>query len=387
MIYFSLIAIIAVLGFALYFCIMKYLDLKDNANTFSFSSDVSSYFAVGTTWLVLAIIVGIILVVILLLTIALIKRIRVAIRIIVEASRAVSGVFISLFWPTVPLLLEIAAFIYFIAVAVYLSTAGVAIYKSANTTDSSVTCTDPNSNQCYFYKYGWDTSTNVVDQVMKFLSEYQWLPHIINLFMFYWVESFIIGYGQMVLASTFGIWYWSQSKASMIMFRAIKDTTIYHLGSVAFGSLLIAIVKLIRWLISRVEKKLKKAAGLNPVSRAIICFVSCCCKCFFYCLEKFLKFLSKNAYIMVAIYGKNFCASARDALRKCLDFFQEPLIESLISISKKDIYTLFKNPNLIGELFKCQNYFKSWLSRGIFGSHPFFDLTCDFICLIDAIGW
>lgn len=316
MIYCSLIAIILVLGFALYFCIMKYLDLKDNT-TFSFSSDVSSYFAVGTTWLVLAIIVGILLVVILLLTIALIKRIRVAIRIIVEASRAVTSISISLFWPIVPLLLEIAFFIYFIAVAVYLSTAGVAIYKNANSTDSSVTCTDPNSNQCYFYKYGWDTSSSLVDQVMKFLSEHQWLPHIINLFMFYWVESFIIGYGQMVLASTFGIWYWSQSKASFIMLRAVKDTTIYHLGSVAFGSLLIAIVKLIRWLISRVEKKLKKAAGLNPVSRAIITFVSCCCKCFFWCLEKFLKFISKNAYIMVAIYGKNFCASARDALRKC----------------------------------------------------------------------
>lgn len=39
----------------------------------------------------------------------------------------------------------------------------------------------------------------------------------------------------------------------------------------------------------------------------------CCLKCFFWCLEKFLKFINKNAYIMCAIHGKNFCSSAKDA--------------------------------------------------------------------------
>lgn len=120
----------------------------------------------------------------------------------------------------------------------------------------------------------------------------------------------------MVLAGSFGIWYWSQSKSSCILFTAFKDTMIYHLGTVAFGSLLIAIVKVIRYLITQVEKRLKKAAGANPLTRGIITFVSCCCKCFFWCLEKFLKFISKNAYIMCAIYGRNFCVSAVDALSR-----------------------------------------------------------------------
>ena len=125
-----------------------------------------------------------------------------------------------------------------------------------------------------------------------------------------------MGFNQMVLAGSFGIWYWSKSKSSCILFTAFKDTSIYHLGSIAFGSLLIAIVKLIRFMIDKIEKKLKKAVGNNPVTLCIIKFVSCCCKCFFWCLEKFLKFISKNAYIMVAIYGRNFCVSAVDALSK-----------------------------------------------------------------------
>jgi choline transporter-like protein 2/4/5 len=38
------------------------------------------------------------------------------------------------------------------------------------------------------------------------------------------------------------------------------------------------------------------------------------CKCFFWCLEKFVKFINKQAYIMIAVYGKNFCFSAMDAI-------------------------------------------------------------------------
>ena len=112
----------------------------------------------------------------------------------------------------------------------------------------------------------------------------------------------------------FGIWYWSQSKSHCILFTSIKDTLVYHLGSIAFGALLIAIIRIIRVIIEYVEHKLKKAAGNNQVTKCIISFVSCCCKCFFYCLEKFMKFINRNAYIMIAIYGRNFCSSAFDAL-------------------------------------------------------------------------
>ena len=41
--------------------------------------------------------------------------------------------------------------------------------------------------------------------------------------------------------------------------------------------------------------------------------IICCFKCCLWCLEKFIKFLNRNAYIMIAIYGKNFCVSAKNA--------------------------------------------------------------------------
>lgn len=41
----------------------------------------------------------------------------------------------------------------------------------------------------------------------------------------------------------------------------------------------------------------------------------CCCRCCLFCLEKFLKFLNRNAYIMTAIYGTGFFTSARRAFQ------------------------------------------------------------------------
>ena len=34
-----------------------------------------------------------------------------------------------------------------------------------------------------------------------------------------------------------------------------------------------------------------------------------------YCLEKAVKVINKNAYIVIACYGKNYCSSAAEALR------------------------------------------------------------------------
>lgn len=81
----------------------------------------------------------------------------------------------------------------------------------------------------------------------------------------------------------------------------------YHIGTLAFGSLIITICRLIRVMIEYIDHKLKK------YDNGFVTAMMCCCKCFFWCLEKFLKFINKNAYIMCAIHGRNFCLSAKDA--------------------------------------------------------------------------
>ena len=323
--------LIGVLAFGIYFSFDKYVALKNapqpaNVTAFHFSSDYKYYFSLSITWLISGIILGVVLIIILLLILFLIKRVRLAIRLIGEASRAVTSVFFTLLFPIIPLLLQVGFLAYFVINAVVLACAGDIIFKISNTTNSTFvkvgdTCvpsfSDYKNFTCIFNEYGFDAHASL-SKVMGFLNTYQWIPQFYNLFMFFWVQAFLVGFNQMVLAGSFGTWYWSKSKENFVLLKSIKDTLVYHLGSIAFGALLIAICKLLRTIIQIVERRVKSAAeGTGQVGCCVSCFVTfiaCCCKCFFFCLEAFLKYMNRNAYIMVAIYGENFCRSARSAL-------------------------------------------------------------------------
>lgn len=67
----------------------------------------------------------------------------------------------------------------------------------------------------------------------------------------------------------------------------------YHLGTVALGSLLIAIVQIIRLIFTMMKSLVKDAK--NDVTRSLYTAFRCC----LYCLEKILIYLTRNAYIEV----------------------------------------------------------------------------------------
>ena len=85
------------------------------------------------------------------------------------------------------------------------------------------------------------------------------------------------------------------------------ETNLVFPGTVAFGSLIIAILRMVRVMLEKVEEKLAKYHQDNKIVKAAMCV----CKCCFWCLEKFMKFLNRNAYIMCAVSGNNFCTSAK----------------------------------------------------------------------------
>ena len=70
----------------------------------------------------------------------------------------------------------------------------------------------------------------------------------------------------------------------------------YHTGSLAFGAFLIALVQLIRIFLEYMNHKLKKSESKAAK------FIMTCLRCCFWCLEKVLKFINRNAYIMVGFF-------------------------------------------------------------------------------------
>ncbi|XP_060774516.1 choline transporter-like protein 2 isoform X2 [Neoarius graeffei] len=321
MVWVMICMVLLVIAYGIFHCCMHYLQFRGQPGAdvsitdLGLQTDFSVYLQLQQTWLAFTIILCIVEVIIILLLIFLRKRLQIAIALIKEASRAVGYVMSSLFYPLLTFALLALVIAYWATTAVFLSTSSHAVYKVFNSTEcefSRQTC-DPetfnSSNissvcsdaECVFVFYGGET----------FYHRYLVLFQFYNLFLFFWCVNFVVALGHVTLAGAFASYYWAFKKPEDIsafpIFSSLGRALRYHTGSLAFGSLILAIVQVIRVTLEYLDQKLKGAE--NKFAK----FLLSCLKCCFWCLEKCIKFLNRNAYIMVAIYGKNFCASAKDA--------------------------------------------------------------------------
>ncbi|XP_051744292.1 choline transporter-like protein 2 isoform X2 [Ctenopharyngodon idella] len=321
MVWVMILMVVIVIAYGIAHCSIKYVNLKDSPGSnitlqqLGFQPDFSVYLHIRQTWLAFIIILAILELIIILLLIFLRNRIRIAVELIKEASRAIGFVMSSLFYPIFTFLLLTIVIAYWGVTAVFLSTSSEPVYKVFNETvcsHSRETCDPENftlsqikkdcpQSECLFAFYGGETPYH------KYLIFFQFY----NVFLFFWCANFVTALGQMTLAGAFASYYWAFKKPTDMpafpLCASLGRSLRYHTGSLAFGSLILAIVQVIRVLLEYIDHKLKGAE--NKFAK----FLLCCLKCCFWCLEKFIKFINRNAYIMVAIYGKNFCRSATDA--------------------------------------------------------------------------
>uniref|UniRef100_A0A8C6WQC4 Choline transporter-like protein n=1 Tax=Neogobius melanostomus TaxID=47308 RepID=A0A8C6WQC4_9GOBI len=321
MVWVMIALVILVIGYGIFHCYMEYAALKGEAGAnvtlqeLGFQTDFSVYLQIRQTWLAFMIILAIVDVIIILLLIFLRKRICIAIALIREASKAIGHVMSALFFPLFTFFLLAVVIAYWAVTAVFLSTSNQPVYKVFNesvcshsrencepanysTSPEKAECPD---SQCLFAFYGGETAYH------KYLI---WLQFY-NVFLFFWCANFVTALGQMTLAGAFASYYWAFVKPDDIpkcpLFSSLGRSLRYHTGTLAFGSFILSAIQIIRVLLEYLDHKLKGAH--NKCTK----FLLCCLKCCFWCLEKFIKFLNRNAYIMTAIYGKNFCSAARDA--------------------------------------------------------------------------
>ena len=82
----------------------------------------------------------------------------------------------------------------------------------------------------------------------------------------------------------------------------------YNLGSLAFGSFLIAVVVIIRLIFEYIDAKMK-STGADQANAALKCLMKCV-RCCLDCCHRFVKYINKNAYCQVVLTGENFCTAA-----------------------------------------------------------------------------
>jgi len=135
----------------------------------------------------------------------------------------------------------------------------------------------------------------------------------ISFFHFLWNNAFTIAIGQLIIAIACCTWFFTPNdrkgswKRGSVVKTGVWYCFRYHLGSLAMGSFIIAVVQFVRYTLMYLEKQ--ATAGKNRVAALVMRAV----QCLLWCIEKCLKFLNKNAYIQIALLGKPFCRSAKNA--------------------------------------------------------------------------
>ena len=133
-------------------------------------------------------------------------------------------------------------------------------------------------------------------------------------FGFIWIIAFLVACNEFVVIVSAITWYFSDKTVedddgipgdSDVRFGFWWSVR-YHMGSLAFGSFILAIVWIIRFIFEYIGEKVAGAAGNNGCTKCLLGYIRCCLDCF----DRFIRYLNRNAYIYMALSGESFCSSA-----------------------------------------------------------------------------
>lgn len=122
----------------------------------------------------------------------------------------------------------------------------------------------------------------------------------------------------MVIAGTIADWYFTvrgsdgekirgdeiNNLSKNPLWSSMKRTTANHLGSIFYAAFIIAIIQLLRAVITYLQEATDKAE--NPITKCIFR----CIKCALWCLECCCRWIGKGGLVWISIFGDCFCESS-----------------------------------------------------------------------------
>ncbi|XP_053691028.1 choline transporter-like protein 1 [Sabethes cyaneus] len=206
------------------------------------------------------------------------KRIKLVVQLFREAGKAIANM---------PFLL-VEPILTFISIAVVIT---LYVYFTMWIESSGMLMVENNQSAKY-----------VKDSTMLFTRWY-------NLLAFFWFCQFIIGCQHMVIAGAVAYWFFSRNRSNLRnpILKSFGNLVRYHMGTVACGSFVIALVQFLRATLKALMCYVRQHQ--NKVANCVFDCCQCCLKCF----ERFLQYLTRNAYIVTAIHGDSFCQAGKKA--------------------------------------------------------------------------
>ena len=213
------------------------------------------------------------------------NKIRLAIAIMKVGTQYIRDVWHSLLIPPCFFIFTVVLYIYWSLACIFIYSCGEVKKREGSNPFASVEWTNSERNAFYFEFWG-----------------------------VLWSNAFLLSLCQFILASSVCIWYFAQntdSAAQQPVQTSIYRAFRYHLGSLAFGSFILAVIWTIKYTLQYIQYKLKQSGA--DQNTKVVQWLLGILQCYVHCFERFIKFLNKNAFIQIALQGSNFCTAAREA--------------------------------------------------------------------------
>jgi len=247
------------------------------------------------------------------------RKINVAVACMKVASQAVGVMPSVLLFPIVPLLMLIVFLAYWVAVTGFLWSAGETVAVTITTDTSNLL--SPKVERSVATRANatfWECHDDPKCRYEQQWDKDMWYMMIYHLFGLLWMNQFFVALGYVVIAGAISSFYWAEGDRAKIpkgpVKASLKRALTFHLGSIALGSFIVATVQFARLAMEYVERKTQQITDGNLLAKYAM---SCVKYCLWY-LEKVIKFINRNAFIIVAVKGTGYCSSAFTAVKLIL---------------------------------------------------------------------
>ncbi|KAG1799715.1 plasma-membrane choline transporter-domain-containing protein [Suillus plorans] len=154
------------------------------------------------------------------------------------------------------------------------------------------------------------------------------------IFSYLWTSQVI---GNVALATLaggpYGSWYYFGPQEQQLMPKhptlgAFGRASTLSLGSIAFGSLIVTILEIVRLILNAARN------NANAQGSFVEACLACCAEFFVGCIEGLVRYFNRYAYIEIALYGKPYIKAAKDTWTMFMDRGIDALVnDSLVGMT------------------------------------------------------
>lgn len=145
----------------------------------------------------------------------------------------------------------------------------------------------------------------------------------------FWISEWIKNTVHTVIAGVYGSWYFCAGKPGGIpadaTSGAFKRATTYSFGSVSFGSLIVALITMLRQICSIAQSQ--SAQDGNIVGQIFFCLLGCLIGLLNWAVE----FINKYAFSHIALFGKAYIPAAKDTWTMMKDRGLDALVNDCLT--------------------------------------------------------